>query len=178
MSRVAKAPVEVPKGVEVKISGQNVDITGANGTLSHCVHDLVSVAMNDAQIMVAAKDESKHSRALSGTTRAVLDNMVKGVAQGFERKLEIIGVGFRAQVEGKNLNLTLGYSHPINFDIPDGITIETPSQTEIIVKGIDKQRVGQVAANIRAYRKPEPYKGKGIRYSDEHVLRKEAKKTA
>ncbi len=178
MSRVAKAPVEIPKGVEVKIAGQVVDIKGSNGTLSHHVHDLVSVAMDDGQITVGAKNESKDSRALSGTTRAVLDNMVKGVAQGFERKLEIIGVGFRAQVEGQKLNLTLGYSHLIEFEIPEGITIETPSQTEIIVKGIDKQRVGQVAANIRAYRKPEPYKGKGVRYSDEHVVRKEAKKTA
>ena len=178
MSRVAKAPVEVPKGVEVKISGQDIDIKGSNGTLSHRVHELVSVVMDDAEIRVSAKNESKNSKALSGTTRAVLDNMVKGVTQGFERKLEIIGVGFRAQVEGKKLNLTLGYSHPINFDIPEGITIETPSQTEVIIKGIDKQRVGQVAANIRSYRKPEPYKGKGVRYSDEHVRRKEAKKTA
>jgi large subunit ribosomal protein L6 len=177
MSRIAKAPVNIPKGVEVKISGQTIDIKGSSGALSHRVHALVSVTVDDAQIKVSAKDASKQSKALSGTTRAVLDNMVEGVAQGFERKLEIVGVGFRAQVEGKNLDLSLGYSHPISFEIPEGITIETPSQTEIIVKGIDKQHVGQVAANIRAYRKPEPYKGKGVRYDDEHVVRKEAKKT-
>ena len=177
MSRVAKAPVDIPSDVEVSISERSVDIKGAKGELSHRVHELVTVERKNEQITVAARDESKQSRALSGTTRALLANIVTGVSKGFERKLEIVGVGFRAQVEGKKLNLSLGYSHPINFEIPEGITIEVPSQTEIIVKGIDKQRVGQVAANIRSYRKPEPYKGKGIRYSDEHVVRKEAKKT-
>ncbi len=176
MSRVAKMPIEVPQDVQVQISGQVVNVKGAKGALTHRVHELVTVKMDKSIITVTSNSESKESKALSGTTRAVLGNMVKGVAHGFERKLEIVGVGFRAQVEGKKLNLLLGYSHPVNFDIPDDVTIETPSQTEIIIKGVDKQRVGEVAAHIRAYRKPEPYKGKGVRYSDEHIRRKEAKK--
>jgi large subunit ribosomal protein L6 len=177
MSRVAKAPVDIPRDVEVNITERNVGIKGAKGELSHQVHELVTVESKKDQITVTARDESKQSRALSGTTRALLANIVTGVSKGFERKLEIVGVGFRARTQGKTLNLSLGYSHPIDFEIPEGITIEVPSQNEIIVRGIDKQRVGQVAANIRSFRKPEPYKGKGIRYSDEHVVRKEAKKT-
>ena len=176
MSRVAKAPIELPKGVEVNVSGQNVSVKGSKGTLAHDVHDLVAVTMDEGTLKIGAVNDSKQSSALSGTTRAVLQNMVTGVADGFERKLEIVGVGYRAQVQGKKLNLSLGYSHPVEFEIPEGITVETPSQTEIVVRGIDKQQVGQVAANIRAYRKPEPYKGKGVRYSGEHIVRKEAKK--
>ena len=126
--------------------------------------------------MISTESTSKHIKAMAGTSRAIVQNMVTGVSEGFEKKLEIIGVGYRVALQGKKLNLTLGFSHPVEFDIPDGISIETPSQTEIIIKGPDKQQVGQVAANIRAYRPPEPYKGKGVKYSDEHIIRKEAKK--
>ena len=176
MSRVGNMPVSLPKGVDVNIAGQNVSVKGAKGTLSHDVHELIAVKLDNGEITVSALDESKQANALSGTTRAVLQNMVTGVAEGFERKLEIVGVGYRAQVQGSKLNLSLGFSHPVAFPIPDGITVETPSQTEVVVRGIDKQQVGQVAANIRAYRKPEPYKGKGVRYSDERIVKKEAKK--
>ncbi len=177
MSRVAKMPIELPAGVEVKVSGQSVQIKGAKGQMNHEVHVLVGVDVADGQVRVSAKSESQAANALSGTTRAVLANMVTGVAKGFERKLEIFGVGYRAQVQGKKLNLSLGYSHPIEFDIPEGITIEAPTQTEILIKGIDKQRVGQIAAIIRAYRPPEPYKGKGVRYGGEKIVKKEAKKS-
>ena len=177
MSRVGKMPITLPAGVEVKIAGQNVSVKGAKGTLAHDVHELVSVAMNEGEINVSARNDSQSANALSGTTRALLNNMVHGVANGFERKLEIVGVGYRAQVQGKKLNLSLGYSHPVEYAIPDGITVETPSQTEILIKGIDKQQVGQVAANIRAYRSPEPYKGKGVRYGGEKIVKKEAKKS-
>lgn len=177
MSRIGSAPVSIPKGVEIKIDGQQVDVKGAKGSLSHQVHDLVSVSVEDTMLKVAAANDSKQADALSGTTRALIQNMVTGVSDGFERKLEIVGVGYRAQMKGKALNLSLGFSHPVDFPIPEGITIETPSQTEIVVKGIDKQQVGQVAANIRAYRKPEPYKGKGVRYAGEHIVKKEAKKS-
>ncbi len=176
MSRVANSPVELPSGVEVRVEGSTVHIKGSKGEMSHDLHELVSVNTEDNTLKVAANDETKPAVALAGTTRAIMQNMVTGVTSGFERKLNIVGVGYRAAVQGKNLNLTLGFSHPVEFPIPDGITIETPSQTEIIVKGIDKQKVGQVAANIRAYRPPEPYKGKGVRYADEHIIRKEAKK--
>ena len=141
------------------------------------VHNEVGVVLDDGQLKIKAKNESISAVAMSGTSRALLNNLVIGVSDGFERRLSIVGVGYRAQLSGKVLNLSLGYSHPINFEIPDDITIETPSQTEIVVKGMDKQRVGQVAANIRAYRKPEPYKGKGVKYSDEQIVRKEAKKS-
>ncbi len=176
MSRVGKVPVEVPKGVEIKISGQRVSVKGSKGSMEHDVHELVAVEMNDAELTVKAVNDSQQANALSGTSRAVIQNMVTGVAEGFERKLEIVGVGYRAQMQGGKLNLSLGFSHPVNFEIPEGITIETPTQTEIVVRGIDKQQVGQVAANIRAYRKPEPYKGKGVRYSGEQIVKKEAKK--
>jgi len=149
---------------------------GPNGELSLNRHDLVSVEFEDGQLKVQANDESKQSRAMSGTTRALLANIVTGVSQGFEKKLTIIGVGYRAQVQGNKLNLSLGFSHPVEYAIPVGITIEAPSQTELVVKGADKQKVGQVAAEIRAYRPPEPYKGKGVRYTDEYVVRKQAKK--
>jgi large subunit ribosomal protein L6 len=177
MSRVANNPVELPSGVEFSLAENIVTIKGSKGQLQHNVHPLVSVSQEGNQLKTVQNDDSKSANALAGTTRALLQNIVTGVSVGYERKLTIIGVGYRAQVQGKVLDLTLGFSHPVKFEIPEGITIETPSQTEIVIKGIDKQLVGQVAANIRAYRPPEPYKGKGIRYADEHVVRKEAKKT-
>lgn len=177
MSRIASNPITIPSAVDVQIDGQKVTVKGKNGSLDWEVHREVGVAIEDGSIRIKARNESKTAKALSGTSRALLNNMVVGVSEGFERKLDIVGVGYRAQLKGKVLNLSLGHSHPINFDIPEDITIETPSQTEVVVKGIDKQRVGQVAANIRAFRKPEPYKGKGVKYSDEHIVRKEAKKT-
>jgi len=177
MSRVANNPVTIPSGVDVNIVGSLVTIKGSKGELSHNVHSLVKVEQEDGVIKTTVNNNSKSANALSGTTRALIQNIVTGVTEGFERKLEIVGVGYRAAVAGKVLNLTLGFSHPVAFDIPEGISIETPSQTEIVIKGIDKQQVGQVAANIRAYRPPEPYKGKGVRYSDERIVRKEAKKS-
>jgi large subunit ribosomal protein L6 len=177
MSRVANNPVELPSGVEFSLAENIVTIKGSKGQLQHNLHPLVSVSQEGNQLKTVKNDDSKSANALAGTTRALLQNIVTGVTVGYERKLTIIGVGYRAQVQGKVLDLTLGFSHPVKFEIPEGITIETPSQTEIVIKGIDKQLVGQVAANIRAYRPPEPYKGKGIRYADEHVVRKEAKKT-
>ena len=177
MSRVGKMPIPLPSGVEVTVSGQTVSVKGTKGQMSHRVHDLVSIALENGVINVSANNASQSSNALSGTTRALLNNMVTGVSAGFTRKLEIVGVGYRAQVQGQKLNLSLGYSHPVEYAIPEGITVETPTQTEILVKGIDKQQVGQVAANIRAYRKPEPYKGKGVRYGGEVIVKKEAKKS-
>ena len=176
MSRIANSPVVLPSGVDVNISGQQVTVKGSKGELNHLVHSSVNVEQVDNSLKFKSTNESKSANALAGTTRALLQNIVTGVSEGFERKLRIVGVGYRAQVQGEILNLTLGFSHPVNFEIPEGISIETPSQTEVVVKGIDKQRVGQVAANIRAYRPPEPYKGKGVRYADEHIIRKEAKK--
>ncbi|GHE93837.1 50S ribosomal protein L6 [Thalassotalea profundi] len=176
MSRVAKAPVSVPAGVTVTLSGQDIKVKGSAGELSHTINSLVNVAQEDSTISTTVFAESKEAWAQAGTTRALINNMIIGVNTGFERRLVLNGVGYRAKAEGKNLNLSLGFSHPINHAIPEGITVETPSQTEVVLKGADKQLVGQVAANIRAYRKPEPYKGKGIRYSDENVRRKEAKK--
>ena len=176
MSRIANAPVSLPSGVEVTLNGQLVTVKGTKGQLEWNVHRLVSVAQEDAQVKVAANEESKNAVALAGTTRALINNMVTGVSAGFEKKLSIIGVGYRAQAQGQKLNLTLGFSHPVVYEVPEGISVVTPSNTEIVVTGIDKQKVGQVAAEIRAYRKPEPYKGKGVRYSDEYVLRKQAKK--
>jgi large subunit ribosomal protein L6 len=176
MSRIAKNPVEVPGGTEVTISGGLISAKGPIGELSLNKHELVSVDLEDGFLKISANDDSKRSRSMSGTTRALLANLVTGVSKGFEKKLTIIGVGYRAQVQGKKLNLTLGFSHPVVHAIPDGITIEAPSQTELVIKGADKQKVGQVAAEIRAYRPPEPYKGKGVRYTDEYVVRKQAKK--
>ena len=177
MSRIANNPVAIPAGVEVRISGHCMTVKGDKGELKHEIHPLVSVKNEDKELQLIANDNSKFANALAGTTRSLLQNIITGVSEGFERKLEITGIGYRAQVQGKELNLTLGFSHPVNFNIPDGITIETPSQTEILVKGIDKQKVGQVAADIRSYRPPEPYKGKGVRYTDETIIRKEAKKS-
>jgi large subunit ribosomal protein L6 len=176
MSRVAKNPVEVPSSIDVSISGGLVTAKGPNGELTLNQHELVSVDLEEGKLQVKANNDSKLARSMSGTTRALLSNIVTGVSQGFEKKLTIIGVGYRAQVQGKNLNLTLGFSHPVVYPIPEGITIEAPSQTELVIKGADKQKVGQVAAEIRAYRPPEPYKGKGVRYTDEYVVRKQAKK--
>ena len=176
MSRIAKNPVQMPAGVEVKINGQQVSIKGPKGANEIILHDVVEIMQDDNVLTFAPRDQHQSSMALAGTMRSLVSNIVEGVSQGFERKLELVGVGYRAQVQGKVLNLTLGFSHPVNYQMPEGITIETPSQTEIIVKGIDKQKVGQVSAEIRAYRPPEPYKGKGVRYTGEHIIRKEAKK--
>lgn len=176
MSRVAKAPVAIASGVEVNIAGQEVTVKGSKGTLSRIFNDAVNVVQEDGQLVTAPKDGAANGWAQAGTANALLNSMVKGVTQGFEKKLQLNGVGYRAQAQGSKLNLTLGFSHPVVYEMPTGITVETPTQTEIVVKGIDKQVVGQVAANIRAYRPPEPYKGKGVRYADEVVRRKEAKK--
>jgi large subunit ribosomal protein L6 len=176
MSRVAKNPITIPKGVDVTLQKRFISLKSGNGQLEQMIPTEIEVKLTDNVLTFIPNDTSKAANALAGTMRALVNNMVKGVAQGFERKLTLVGVGYRAQVEGKKLNLTLGFSHPVAFDIPDGITIVTPTQTEILVKGIDKQLVGQVAANIRAYRPPEPYKGKGVRYSDEVIAMKETKK--
>ncbi|MGE3987429.1 50S ribosomal protein L6 [Pseudorhodoplanes sp.] len=176
MSRVGKKPVPVPSGVTANVSGKTISVKGPKGTLSLAVDDRVAVAMDKGEIKVDPKDESKEARALWGTTRANLNNIMTGVTKGFERKLEITGVGYRAAVQGKNLQLALGYSHDVLYPIPEGIAVATPKPTEILVTGIDKKKVGQVAAEIRAYRPPEPYKGKGVRYADEFIFRKEGKK--
>lgn len=176
MSRVANNPITIPNGVEVKKDGLKMMVKGAKGELSHQLHDSVDLEINDNKIKVSWDQNNRQAKAQAGTARAIVNNMITGVTQGFEKKLTLIGVGYRAQVKGKILNLTLGYSHPIDYAIPEGITIETPSQTEIVVKGKDKQLVGAVSAKIRSYRAPEPYKGKGVRYADEYVVRKEAKK--
>ena len=174
MSRVAKKPISLPKGVEFKTTDDQVTVKGPKGTLSLAKPAGVQFSVEDGVLQLSAADAA--DLPMAGTARAILANMVQGVSEGFTRKLELVGVGYRAQAQGKVLNLTLGFSHPVNFAVPEGITIETPSQTEIVVRGVDRQQVGQVAAKIRAYRPPEPYKGKGVRYSDEHVVRKEAKK--
>ena len=176
MSRVAKAPVSIPAGVTVTLSGQDIKIKGPVGELSHAIHGLVSVSQEDNAITTSVAEESKAAWMQAGTARSIINNMVEGVSKGFEKKLILNGVGYRAKAAGKNLNLSLGFSHPVEHAIPAGITCETPTQTEVVLKGADKQLVGQVAANIRSYREPEPYKGKGIRYENEHVRRKEAKK--
>jgi large subunit ribosomal protein L6 len=176
MSRVAKAPIPVASGVEIKVNGQEVSVKGPKGSMDLVVHSDVVVEQEGSELRVKPASESKASWAMAGTMRALLNNMVVGVSAGFEKKLQLIGVGYRAQGKGKVLNLSLGFSHPVDYNVPEGITIDTPSQTEIVVSGCDKQRVGQVAAEIRSYRPPEPYKGKGVRYADEHVIRKEAKK--
>ncbi|WP_409524625.1 50S ribosomal protein L6 [Nitrincola sp. MINF-07-Sa-05] len=176
MSRVAKKPVVVPAGVEVKISGQQVTAKGKNGQLNLDVHPSVVVEQAEGQITFVPRDGAKQSIALSGTLRSLVNNMIVGVNEGFTKTLQLQGVGYRAASKGKVLNLTLGFSHPIDYELPEGITADTPNNTTIVVSGADKQRVGQVAAEIRAFRPPEPYKGKGVRYADEYVRRKEAKK--
>ncbi len=176
MSRIAKAPVTIPSGVDIKVSGNNLTVKGSKGSLSFDFDSSVSVEIaGNVASMVWNKDDKK-ATAQAGTARAIMNNMVTGVSTGFERKLSLVGVGYRAQANGNVLSLSLGFSHPVDFQVPAGISVETPSQTDIILKGSDKQLLGQVAAKIRAYRPPEPYKGKGVRYSDEHVARKEAKK--
>ncbi|OLB13833.1 MAG: 50S ribosomal protein L6 [Gammaproteobacteria bacterium 13_2_20CM_66_19] len=175
MSRIAKAPVELPAGVTATIAADAVTIKGAKGSLSFPLTAGVSVVQTDKKLQIRFDAEGL-ARTRAGATRAHLANMVRGVTRGYEKKLELVGVGFRAQVQGKSLNLTLGFSHPVNVPIPEGINIETPSQTEIVVKGIDRQKVGQVAAEIRDIRPPEPYKGKGVRYAGEQITLKEGKK--
>ena len=176
MSRVAKQPIPLPKGVEVTIQEQEVAVKGSKGALSMVLHPAVSIEQNDGSLQVKPSSDAANHRAMAGTMRVLVNNMVTGVNQGFERKLQLVGVGYRAQAQGQVLNLSLGFSHPIEYKVPEGVTVETPSQTEVIVKGIDKQRVGAVAAKIRSYRPPEPYKGKGVRYADERIVMKEAKK--
>lgn len=176
MSRVGKNPVPIPVGVEVTLSASEVAVKGPLGTLRHSLVSDVSIERDGENLRVKALNESKQANAMSGTTRALLANMVKGVSSGFEKKLTLVGVGYRAQASDNVLNLTLGFSHPVAHKMPEGVKVETPSQTEVIIKGMDKQRVGQVAADVRAYRKPEPYKGKGVRYADEVIVMKETKK--
>ncbi len=176
MSRIANKPVVIPKGVEVKLEGQELWVKGPKGSLSQRIPEPIELHVENGVIRVRSRQAAKQFKTMSGTLRALINNMVTGVSQGFEKKLMLQGVGYRAQVQGKQLSLALGFSHPVVYEIPQGVTIETPSQTEILVKGADKQQVGQVAAEIRAYRPPEPYKGKGVRYADEYVVRKEAKK--
>ena len=176
MSRVAKEPIELPSGVEFKQEGNVVTMKGGKGTLSLELNNEVELKQEDNTLMIAPRSGSRFSTAIAGTMRALLANMAAGVTEGFERKLELVGVGYRAQAQGNKLNLSLGFSHPVEHIVPEGVTVETPSQTEIVVRGADKQSVGQVAAEIRSYRPPEPYKGKGVRYSDERVQIKEAKK--
>jgi len=176
MSRVANSPVELPKGVEVTLGGAEISIKGSKGTLAMSINPQVEIKQEDNVLTFAARTGDQFSRAMSGTTRALVNNMVTGVSEGFEKKLELVGVGYRAQVQGKNINLTLGFSHPVVYELPEGVTAETPSQTEVLLKSSDKQKLGQAAAEIRAFRPPEPYKGKGVRITGEYVRRKEAKK--
>ncbi|MDX1607284.1 MAG: 50S ribosomal protein L6 [Candidatus Competibacterales bacterium] len=176
MSRIAKQPIRLPKGVEVSVQERDITVKGSKGTLSLTLHPTVELRQDDGVLTtIPASNDAQH-RAFAGTMRALLNNMVVGVSRGFERRLQLVGVGYRAQSQGSKLNLTLGYSHPIDYTVPDGITVETPSQTEIVVRGTDKQLVGAVAAKIRSFRPPEPYKGKGVRYADETIIMKEAKK--
>lgn len=178
MSRIAKMPVDLPKGVNATLAADAVTIKGAKGALTMRLEHGITVAQKEQQLLVAvtASKDAASRIATAGATRAIIANMVTGVTRGFERKLELVGVGYRAALQGKNLNLTLGFSHPVSYPVPEGISIETPSQTEIIIKGVDRQKVGQVAAEIRGYRPPEPYKGKGVRYSGERIVMKEGKK--
>lgn len=176
MSRVAKAPVTVPSGVTVTQNGRQVEVKGSKGTLTFNLHALVELNQADGVLRLTPTQDSQDAWMQTGTARAVLNNLAIGVSAGFERKLQLVGVGYKAQAKGTVLSLALGFSHPIEFALPEGVTVETPTPTEVILKSIDKHLLGQTAANIRAYRPPEPYKGKGVRYSDEVVVRKEAKK--
>ncbi len=176
MSRIGKKPITLPKGVEAKVDANSVTIKAQKGSYTLVLNPHVSVKNENGVLHVEQKSDLQEANAVSGTTRALLANAVTGVTTGFSKKLELVGVGYRAQAQGKTLNLTLGFSHPVNYKVPEGITIETPTQTEVIVKGIDRHKVGQVAADIRGFRPPEPYKGKGVRYADERVELKEAKK--
>ena len=176
MSRIAKSPVEVPAGVDVKLVGQELTAKGSNGSLTLLFNQLVELTQETNQLTFAPRQSGKQAMALAGTMRSLVNNMIIGVTQGFEKKLILNGVGYRAKASGKTVNLVLGFSHPIDYQLPEGVTAQTPSQTEILLKSADKQLLGQVASEIRAFRPPEPYKGKGVRYEDEHVRRKEAKK--
>ncbi|MBK8326696.1 MAG: 50S ribosomal protein L6 [Moraxellaceae bacterium] len=176
MSRVAKAPVALPKGVEVTLKGQDLQVKGSKDALALTLHELVEAKHEGEQLMFAPRQDTQTAWMQTGTARALANNIVKGVSVGFERKLQLIGVGYKAAAKGKVLNLALGFSHPVDYELPEGVTAETPTPTEIILKSASKHLLGQVAANVRAFRPPEPYKGKGVRYSDEVVLRKEAKK--
>ncbi|WP_027330615.1 50S ribosomal protein L6 [Marinimicrobium agarilyticum] len=176
MSRVANSPVEVPSAVSITLKGQNLTVKGGKGTLALEIHDNVEVKQEENLLKFSARDGAKQSRALAGTMRALAGSMVHGVDQGFEEKLQLVGVGYRAKASGKTVNLSVGYSQPVDYTLPEGVTAETPTQTEIVLKSADKQLLGQVASEIRALRQPEPYKGKGIRYAAEQVRRKEAKK--
>ncbi len=176
MSRIANAPITIPSGVDIKLDQGDMTVKGKGGQLSFSLHEGVHVEINDNIVQVKWDDEVKNARTQAGTARASINNMVTGVSSGFEKKLTLIGVGYRAQVQGKKVTLALGYSNPIEYSVPEGVTVEAPSQTELVVKGCNKQQVGQVASEIRAFRPPEPYKGKGVRYADEYVARKEAKK--
>ena len=176
MSRIAKEPVSIPANVEVDLSASDVSVKGPLGKLQWSINSDVTVEHKDDNLLVKVANNSKQANAMSGTMRSLLANMVQGVSKGYEKKLFVVGVGYRAKADKENLNLTLGFSHPVVYKLPEGIKAETPSQTEIVIKGIDKQKVGQVAAEVRAFRKPEPYKGKGVRYVDEVIVMKEAKK--
>ena len=176
MSRIANSPVSIPSGVELTLDGGHISVKGPKGQLQIDAHPSVEVVRDGDELEFKARAEAPIGRAMSGTMRSLVNNLVIGVTAGFEKRLSVVGVGYRAQAQGKKLNLSLGFSHPVDFAVPEGITIETPTQTEIVVKGLDKQLVGQTAAEIRRYRPPEPYKGKGVRYVDEYILRKQAKK--
>jgi large subunit ribosomal protein L6 len=176
MSRVAKMPVSIPQGVDVSIKEDQISVKGAGGTLALTPNALVKVTNSDGKLAFEPVNDSREANAMSGTMRQLVNNMVVGVSKGFEKKLTLVGVGFRAQAQGDKLNLAIGFSHPVNIDMPKGVTVATPAPTEIIIKGADRQSVGQIAANIRAVRPPEPYKGKGIRYADERIVLKETKK--
>ena len=176
MSRVAKVPVAVPAGIDVQIADGMITVKGPLGTLKQAINPLVAITREGAELKFLPVGESREAGAMSGTYRALVSNMVQGVSKGFERKLNLVGVGYRAQAQGASLNLSLGFSHPVVHQMPAGVTVATPTQTEIVIKGADKQQVGQVAAEVRAYKSPEPYKGKGVRYADEVVIIKETKK--
>jgi large subunit ribosomal protein L6 len=176
MSRIGNLPITLPGGVDVTVASGRISVKGPLGTLSQQLGDVVQVSREGDKVVFKALDDSNHANAMSGTLRALVANMVQGVTKGFERKLQLVGVGYRAQAQGDKLNLTIGFSHPVVHQMPKGIKVETPQQTEIVIKGIDRQVVGQVAAEVRGYRPPEPYKGKGVRYADERVVLKETKK--
>lgn len=176
MSRVANSPVELPSGVEVTLADSEISVKGSKGTLAMAINPQVEIVKEENVLTFAARSGDTFARAMSGTTRALVNNMVIGVSQGFETKLDLVGVGYRAQVQGKKLNLTLGFSHPVIYELPEGVTAETPSQTEVLLKSSDKQKLGQAVAEVRAFRPPEPYKGKGVQISGEYIRRKEAKK--
>lgn len=169
-------PIDIPSGVEVNIKDRDISVKGSKGALEHKLHTSVDIKKDDNVLTLIPSEGVSGAIAQAGTASSLLNSMIIGVTEGFEKKLQLVGVGYRAQAQGKTVNLTLGFSHPVNYELPEGVTAETPSQTEIVIKGIDKQRVGQVAADIRAYRPPEPYKGKGVKYADEHIIRKDAKK--